>query len=138
MQKFEWMETFELRVPEIDGDHRVMLALMKNVRAAAEAGDRDQCEHVTDRLVAFSRDHFEREQAFIERHGYPSAEQHAEYHRGLLDRTEAVRTACRAVESLEEFQDCCEEMMSFLIDDVVRGDMKLKSFLKEAHLTLPE
>ena len=91
-----------------------------------------------DRLVAFSREHFDREEAFIERHGFTGARRHAEYHRGLLGRAEAVRKVCREIDTPEAFQDCCEELMSFLIDDVVRGDMNLKSFLKEAGLTLPE
>ena len=32
MPKLEWLESFELRVPEIDGDHRTMLDLMKAQR----------------------------------------------------------------------------------------------------------
>ena len=138
MREIEWLETFELRVPEIDSDHRVMLELMKGVRAAAEAGDRDRCEHILDRLIVFSIQHFEREEAFIKCHGYAGADRHAEYHRGLLDRVETVRKACRKIETPGEFQDCCDELMSFLVDDVVRGDLKLKSFLNEAGLTLQE
>ena len=138
MRQLEWLETFELRVPEIDGDHRVMLDLMKGVRTAAEAGERQRCEAIVDRLVAFSRDHFRREESFIELHGFDGVPQHAKYHEGLLERVEVVRKACHEIETPEAFQHCCDELMSFLIDDVVRGDLKLKSFLKEAGLIIPE
>ena len=138
MRELEWLETFELRVPEIDGDHRVMLDLMRGVRTAAEAGERERCEAIVDRLIAFSRDHFRREESFIKQHGFTGVRQHTQYHEGLLGRAEAVRKACHEIETPKDFQECCDELMSFLIDDVVRGDLMLKSFLKEAGLIIPE
>ena len=138
IRELEWLETFELRVPEIDGDHHVMLDLMKGVRTAAEAGEQERCEELVDRLIAFSRDHFRREESFIERHGYAGVHQHTEYHKGLLGRAQAVGKSCREIETPDNFRECCDELMSFLIDDVVRGDLLLKSFLKEAGLVIPE
>ncbi len=40
MPKLEWLESFELRGPEIDGDHRTMLDMMKAVQSAAAASER--------------------------------------------------------------------------------------------------
>ena len=135
--KLEWLETFELRVPEIDGDHRVMLDLMKTVQSAAGAGNRLRVEHYLDRLLAFSKSHFAREENLLERWHYPDFKKHAAYHAGLLERAEAVRQACAEIETPEAYKDCCEEMIRFLVDDVVRGDIMLKSFLQNAGLTLP-
>ena len=137
MPKLEWLDTFELRVPEIDGDHRVMLDLMNAVQSAAAARDRPRCEHYMDRLLAFSESHFRREEALLDRWKYPGARKHAAYHAELLERTNAVRRACSEIESPESYIECCEEMISFLVDDVVRGDMKLKSFMENAGLTIP-
>lgn len=44
--------------------------------------------------------------------------------------------ACAQTGSLESYEACCDELMTFLVDDIVRGDMKMKSFLKEAGLTV--
>ena len=77
-------------------------------------------------------------EANLLRWGYPDAKMHATYHQRLLDRAKAVRRACAETESPEAFEECCEEMMTFLVDDVVRGDMKMKSFLESNGLTLPE
>ncbi len=137
MNKFEWLESFELRVPEIDGDHRAMLDLMKAVRTAAAAGNRERVEHYLDRLFAVTQNHFMREETLLLRWGYPDAKMHANYHQRLLDRAKAVRRACAQIESPEAFEECCDEMMTFLVDDVVRGDMKMKSFLESNGLTLP-
>jgi hemerythrin len=136
VKKFEWLESFELRVPEIDGDHRAILDLMKAVRAAAARGNRERVEHYVERLFILCRNHFAREEALMQRWGYPEAIQHAGYHSRLLERAEAVRRACAEAPSLEGFEACCDELMTFLVDDVVRGDMKMKSFLEEAGLTV--
>jgi len=137
VQKLEWLESFELRVPEIDGDHRTMLELMNAVRSAAAIHDRKRGERYLDRLLVFSASHFAREETLLERWNFPDAEKHAKYHAGLLERAEAVRKACAKIETPGAFEECCEEMLSFLVDDVVRGDIQLKSFLENAGLAMP-
>lgn len=135
--KFEWMETFELGVPEIDSDHRALLDLMRAVQAAAAARDRDRCTRYMDRVRAFARSHFEREEKLLKDWNYPSTEMHTSYHAELMARADAVAETCTRIESAAGFEDCCREMMSFLIDDVVRGDLHLKSFLQKTDLVLP-
>lgn len=135
--KLEWLESFELRVPEIDGEHRTMLDLMKAVQSAAMDRDRKRAEQYMDRLLAFSQSHFAREETLLEGWDYPDTAKHANYHAELLKRAATVKQACTEVESAEAFEECCDEMMSFLVDDVVRGDLKLKSFFENAGLALP-
>lgn len=137
MLKLEWLESFELRVPEIDGDHRALFDLMDGVRSAAAVRNRQRAERLLDRLMAFSQSHFRREEALLEEWGYAKTAEHVKYHAGLMARATAVRQACADIESGQAFEECCGEMMSFLVDDVVRGDLKLKSFFDNAGLTLP-
>ena len=134
MQKLEWRESFELGIPEIDGDHRVMLELMRAVEATAAAQDRRRSERCVDRFLVFTELHFAREETLLERWGYPDWQEHARYHAGLVDRAKEVRKVCVTVETANDYQRCCEKMMSFLMDDIVRGDMKLKSYLENAGL----
>lgn len=136
MQKLEWRESFELGNPEIDGDHRVMLELMKAVEAAASVHDRRRSERCLDRFLDFTELHFSREESLLERWGYPGWQAHADYHADLVSRAKEVRKVCATVETPEDYQRCCEKMMSFLMDDVIRGDMKLKSYLENAGLGL--
>jgi len=135
--RFEWMETFELGVPEIDSDHRALLDLMRAVQSAAAAHNRERCVQYMDRVRAFSRSHFAREEKLLDDWNYPNTERHASYHADLMARADAVAGACAKIEDAAALEDCCREMMSFLIDDVVRGDHRLKSFLQKADLVLP-
>jgi len=41
-----------------------------------------------------------------------------------------IKEACKAIRSDRDFQTCCEEMFGYLVDDIISGDMKIKSFLQ--------
>ncbi len=135
MTTFEWLESFELGCEEIDDDHRQMLALMKRIQAAGETGDLQLSANLLDSLLSLAQSHFDREETFLEGIGYPMASVHKDYHARLLLRANAVKDACKAITSPDVFKQCCEEMFGFLIDDVVAGDLKIKSYLQEIGLT---
>ena len=130
--KFDWLESFEIGFKAIDDDHRKMLALMKQVGDAGEAAKFDRCAELPDELVDFSKAHFEREEVLLDEIRYPAAALHKSYHAGLLVRADAVKEACKAIRSAHNFRECCEEMFEFLIDDVVAGDLKIKSYMQES------
>ncbi len=67
---------------------------------------------------------------------YPDLKEHATEHALLLERAEVVKEACGDIESREAFEKCCKALVSFLADDVRRGDIKLKSFFERAGLAL--
>ena len=137
MVELEWLEAFEIGLREIDDDHREMLRIMQDVKAAGEARDRKRCARLLDALIDFSKAHFEREEKILHEIEYPSAGVHEAYHADLLDRAEGVKEACKAIRSDRDFRECCEQMFGFLIDDVITGDMKIKSFLQERGIAQP-
>ena len=134
MARFEWLETFELGVEEIDNDHIEMLSIMKEIETSADAEDFDLTTGLLDKLVSSSMAHFEREEALLERHGYLNLDVHKEYHAALIARASAVKDVCKGIRSRENFKECCDEMFRFLIDDIVAGDLNFKSFLEEKGL----
>jgi hemerythrin len=131
MVALEWLKAFEIGLREIDDDHREMLRIMQDIKAAGEARDRKRCARLLDDLVDFSKAHFAREEQILNEIEYPSRDVHEAYHANLLERAGAVKEACKAIRSNRDFRECCEEIFSFLIDDVIAGDMKIKSFLQE-------
>ncbi len=135
MTTFEWLESFELGCKEIDDDHRQLLSLMRRIETAGTTGDLELSATLLDSLIGFARCHFEREETFLDEIHYPFADLHKDYHAALLLRANAVKDACKAITSRGVFKQCCEEMFGFLIDDVVAGDLKIKSYLQEIGLT---
>lgn len=126
-----WVDTFELGVPEIDGDHRTIIHLMNLVEDALTGGrKREEMVALIDRLFAFTSDHFRREEMLLEGWGFGEVEHHALYHSTLLDSAENIKAVCLEREHGPHFRSCCDELLKFLIDDVVKGDLRLKSFLQ--------
>ncbi len=132
--KLEWFGTFELGVPEIDDDHKRLLSVMRDIQSSAEQGSTDECEQNLGKLLDEIRAHFGREEEFLRKLGYDGVQDHIAYHAELYSRAEAAKNSCQKLASQEDLLDCCEELMSFLIDDIVRGDMPLKSFFEEKGL----
>lgn len=135
MINLEWLETFELGNPEIGNDHKELLAAMKRIAAAAVVEDFDLCGQLLDELVVQSEAHFRREEELLENAGYRFVDFHREYHSALIARAEEMKKICKGVKSRGNFKACCDEMMSFLVDDIIGGDLNFKSFLQEKGLT---
>ncbi|MEX0583647.1 MAG: hemerythrin domain-containing protein [Sneathiella sp.] len=134
MDKLDWLETFELGIPQVDDDHRELLAIMRKIREAADTEAFDECKTLLDELIEFSVDHFRREEEMLVRIGYPNAEIHKEYHHQLLDRASSVKDICKEIRSKENLKVCCDEMFGFLVDDIVTGDLKFKSYMENKGL----
>lgn len=127
--KIEWMETLDLGVPELDGDHKTMVAIMQAIERTAEKHQKKECVALLERLFSFTRHHFQREEILLKTWGYGEVAGHARYHEELMDGASRVMKTCIEQDNTEDFARCCDELMRFLIDDVVRGDLNLKSFL---------
>lgn len=134
MKRFEWSSIFEIGVPEIDRDHLEMVSLTNAVRDALMAEQYEQSSRLIAELLKVSKAHFEREEALLERHGFPRLQSHVRYHAGLLDKAERMKRICENITGRHEIRECYDEMLSFLVDDVVRGDYDFKSFLEEKGL----
>lgn len=135
--KIQWLDTFELGVPEIDGDHRTLVRLMGSIEGALETHqDKKDCLPLIERLFAFCEDHFRREETLLRSWGYGEVAPHMRYHRDLMDRADRIKRTCVDSTTTDSFATCCDELMRFLIDDVVRGDLSLKSFLDYNGLTI--
>jgi hemerythrin len=134
LDKFDWLESFELGITDVDEDHRGMLAIMKKIERAADNEAYDLCNELLEELLEFTSAHFKREEKMLEDVGYPNVQHHREYHTELLARAKAVMNVCRDIKSKDNLKECCHEMFSFLVDDVVTGDLKFKSYMEEMGL----
>ncbi|WP_109120664.1 bacteriohemerythrin [Azospirillum sp. TSO22-1] len=83
----EWTAEMETGIPVIDGDHRMLLALVNQIADPDNQGDRTAVEFVLDELVGYAAVHFAREEELLARAGYPDLEEHRRVHRTLLEET---------------------------------------------------
>lgn len=136
MPRYQWSSTFEVCVPEIDGDHRVMLELINKIVDTAHTGDKQRCIVYINRLIEFSLMHFSREEQLLDSWGYGETDAHRQYHVKMHQNAVNHFGKLDAVQGNDALASFCNELLSFLVDDVVGGDLNLKSFLIHQGITI--
>src|SRR3989338_2102897 len=87
----KWTEALSVKVPSMDSDHRVLIGLINQLASAEKIGNRRVAESVLDELLNYAIDHFDREEQFMQKSGYPFHElvkhklQHASFSETVQD-----------------------------------------------------
>ena len=82
LDTIDWMPDFELGVPEIDEEHRTLVALYNDlIHALIRGASRIMSQSIIRSLRRYMAEHMSREEAYIQRHGFPGADQHIREHR---------------------------------------------------------
>ena len=133
--KLEWLETFEIGHPLIDEDHRNILDLMQRTKTAIQSGDGDLCAELLSEMLTVAKEHFAHEESILEKAEYPKLELHKHYHGELLVQAQHVKGVCEALKgNQDDLEGCFDEMASFIVDDIVKGDLLFVSYLDQKGL----
>ncbi|WP_448191677.1 hemerythrin family protein [Azospirillum sp. sgz301742] len=91
-----WDDSYSLGLPEIDAEHRKLDAVYNTIRASLEGGDGVvDLQTLCGELLAFTREHFAREEEMMAAHAYPDLEAHRKLHRTFLQQIEDIWTFVR-------------------------------------------
>ena len=135
MADLKWYDFLEIGVDFIDEDHRELLDIMIEIKAAIEEENNNKGVQLLTSLLQHAREHFSREEAFLLEVKYPNLERHKQYHEKLILKVYATKRLCEGIETKHDLKECFDMMATFLIDDILRGDIEFKSFLEyEGHL----
>lgn len=123
--EFFWTDDLELGEPEIDADHQYLFELTNRVIQAATTGeDIPSYEETRDALIAYTNEHFTREEAYMAETGYPGLEEHKASH-------EALRTDCVKVLENRNDAELASFLMEWLMDHIMKNDAHFARFLKK-------
>lgn len=87
MNPFTWNNRYSLGLPQTDSDHQALFRLAEQLYDAVKNGAaREQFDGYLARLASYARFHFEDEEAFMRRIGFPDFAQHHQEHEEFLDR----------------------------------------------------
>ncbi len=129
----ELTRSFELENKPVDEDHRGLIALVNDIIKVLDEGCPEECAQLVPDFVAFTKKHFQREEALLERYDYPQLAKHREHHRRLHDNLEnLLKLAANVTESEPARQSLRKELVYFMMDDVINADLDFKPFLSEA------
>jgi hemerythrin len=136
-RRLEWKDSFSVGIPAVDDDHRRMIGLLNEISAALEQRDYPACEDHFDRFIALAADHFQREERYLFATAYPQATEHARHHGRLLVMAGEVRERCRKLIEANQMTECFNDLVAFLVDDILGADILFKSYLDEHKVDRP-
>jgi len=130
----KWSPLFEVGVDQIDADHRRLFAMANEIREAIVNGSRDTRAALVRAFLEAAERHFADEEEYLRRVGYSEAAQHESLHAALLEKATALEKLCEdgvAGDDLEKYYD---DLLAFVIDEVVSADHRFKSYLEHKGL----
>lgn len=84
-----WNDNLSVGIKTIDDDHKKLLGLINNLQNAVYYPTGEAFERQSlDELVAYTKYHFEREEALMQKHGYPDFEPHKQQHQKMIAEVE--------------------------------------------------
>ena len=135
MVDLAWHHSYEIGISLIDEDHKSLLNIMQGIRDAVQRADMPASTELLRRLAIEARNHFDREELFLQQVGYPELESHKTYHEDLLAQVSVIERICEGTDHHRDLNSCVDRMAAFLVDDILKGDIQFKSFLEyEGHI----
>lgn len=128
-----WQSAMQLGIPALDADHKKLVGLLNTLHYAVIAGgDWDSIGRLLDDLIDYTQTHFAREEALMERTGYPDLQRHRDAHERLARKMQEYYATF--IEDPEAFEmDAFYDFVSdWLLHHVLGDDMKLKPYAAKA------
>lgn len=86
MSYIDWSDTLSIRVPEMDNQHKKLVAMLNELHDAMKAGKgRDSVGPIVTRLIDYTKTHLANEEKFLESINYAFINSHKTEHRKLTE-----------------------------------------------------
>ena len=132
MALIEWKDSFSVGVSELDNDHRYLLDLINQLHDAKE---RKQGTAVVAEILVKLRDHVAnhavREEALMERIGYPETTAHKHSHANAVASIERLISINQNSHSDDTVRQVLDFMKAWFATHVICTDMKLREHFVE-------
>jgi hemerythrin len=129
--KIEWTDDLSTGIPEMDEQHKRLIALINDFYTAVERGEREEGIRTlfegVDQYMVF---HFSAEEALMEQIGYPDLASHRETH-GMFRReyTEAVNR--HQAGDRKAVRDLVAFLFSWLYTHIQKTDKRYGAFARQ-------
>src|SRR5512140_2914297 len=130
MTLLSWREDYEVGVPLIDREHRYLFELINEFHDKHASGNtRHEILRVLNRLVAYAEEHFQHEEALMEKIGYPRfAHQHG-LHIDLFSSIFALNEKLTA-HSARVDAKTMHFLKTWLLGHILKEDMDIGDFMR--------
>jgi len=131
MSYIAWSDKLSMGVPEIDAQHKRLLDIINRFLAALDQGHGDEAVETALRdMRDYTRVHFEDEEKFIERIGFPYLEDHRQEHQMLTAKIGAQLS--RMLADKPSVKEVHVFLKSWLVDHLLGWDFNIVEYLEQA------
>ncbi len=136
MADFQWNQGLSVGVEEIDNDHKRLLAIISELAHAIEENhEKEAIGQVFAKLEEYVRFHFQREEAIMQRGGYPDLDEHILGHQSFVERIPELKKQLLLADSVEVARDVYLFLVDWLLNHIVVDDMSYHQCLCDRGLT---
>jgi len=137
MTQIRWQKIFDTGIPEVDQQHKKLVAMINQLEDSNAAGH-DAVDHkiglVLRKLVDYTQYHFSEEEKIMDKIKYVDRGKHTDKHKKLVHQVATILKKLKASGTVDVY-----ELMSFLrdwlLDHIVLEDIKIGHAYREWHQT---
>ncbi|MBC8268676.1 MAG: hemerythrin domain-containing protein [Rhodospirillaceae bacterium] len=129
-----WLPSFETGIVDIDDDHRELVEVAQKIEKTLARGDVSMCLTLFHEFMEQAARHFEKEEIFLKSVDFPRLESHRAAHLRLLEMGKEALKTVEADHGHEAARKCLEEIIFFLLEDVIKADAEFKSYAQKKGL----
>lgn len=126
-----WDDSYSVGIEAIDNDHRKLMGLINNLQASVHYHTGASFERQSlDELIDYTRFHFGREEALMEKHGFPEFEEHKRQHQAMIEEVGRF-VANYEKQGVDALEPVAEYLKVWLIKHINGTDQQYGPFLRE-------
>jgi hemerythrin len=131
MSLLEWNESYSVKVTSFDQQHQTLFKSINELHEALRAGrGKDLVGKILQRLIDYTASHFAKEEAVLEKNGYPELATHRAGHRALVNEVLKLQKDYEAG-NLGVAVKLMQFLQKWLSDHIQNTDKRYGSFLNE-------
>ncbi|GAA6203457.1 bacteriohemerythrin [Thalassotalea sp. SU-HH00458] len=109
-KKIVWKEEYSVGIESLDQDHKTLIDLLNKFITAYDFAMSESFEReALDELIAYTKYHFEREEALMLKHHYPDVVEHKAEHKKMFEQVEKFEDLY-----IDKGHEALEEISQFL------------------------
>ncbi len=129
VELIRWKTEYSVKVPEIDDQHRKLIAIINRLADAMSVGrGRDVLDAVMADLMSYTEYHFGTEERLFRQHGYSQEEQHKRAHAEFTTRAQEIKDAADR-EGRRSSVDVMLFLSSWLDKHILQEDREFGAYL---------
>lgn len=124
-----WDSSYSVKVSKCDKDHQQLFSLLNDLHDAMLVGKGSQVvERVISELADYTKFHFEREEALLEKTNYAALAEHRAEHRTFVEKVERFQQDLKAGD-MSQAIPIATFIKDWLVNHIKRTDFKYSAHL---------